>query len=528
MKRIKLAVPSGLAMILRKVFRTGVLAVMLISSLPAFFATYALGAIPDTERQVLLNIYNNTNGPSWTNKWTVEGTDPCTWYGVVCDANHVTKIMLQENSLDGSLPELGGLTDLQYFDVSNNQLTGSIPSLTGLTNLQYFYVNNNTLTGPIPALTGLTNLRDFLVYYNDLSGSIPSLAGLTNLHNFYASNNDLSGSIPSLTGLTNLRNFHASDNQLTGTIPSLSGLTELSEFGVGNNLLTGSIPSLTGLINLQVFFAYNNQLTGSIPSLAGLSMLSDFSVSYNGLTGEIPSLTGLTNLQFFDVSYNQLTGDVPAVPNPSKLSDGGSQLCPNKLNLIPDSAWDTATGSAPWYQDCTTYSVTYYGNGSEGGSVPVDGSRYLPDEGVTVLGNIGALYKTGYIFLNWNTDVGGSGTDFFAGDMFPMGAADMALYAQWTLATGQPVSVLETLYSYDNIQSAYDTTLSDHPDYLSLTIDAQSGLGNSSALHFDQPVSVRLSGGYDIDFYENTGATLVIGGIEIIKGSVEIGNIIIQ
>jgi len=57
----------------------------------------------------------------------------------------------------------------------NNQLTGSIPELTGLTNLQFFFVSNNQLTGSIPELTRLTNLTSFWVNNNQLTGNVPSV-----------------------------------------------------------------------------------------------------------------------------------------------------------------------------------------------------------------------------------------------------------------------------------------------------------------------------------------------------------------
>ena len=167
--------------------------------------------------------------------------------------------------------------------------------------------------------------------------------------------NNLTGSLPAnLNSLTNLAAFYAYDNQLTGPIPSLADLTSLANFSVGNNQLTGPIPSLAGLTNLALFHAYNNQLTGPIPSLAGLTNLVFFYAYNNQLTGPIPSLAGLDNLVQFRVNNNQLSGDVPAVPAPTNaLLASGSSLCPNYLNQTADAAWDTATGSTPWYAQCT-------------------------------------------------------------------------------------------------------------------------------------------------------------------------------
>jgi uncharacterized repeat protein (TIGR02543 family) len=56
-----------------------------------------------------------------------------------------------------------------------------------------------------------------------------------------------------------------------------------------------------------------------------------------------------------------------------------------------------------------TYTVTYNGNGSDSGTVPIDpSSPYTSGSSVTVLGNSGSLAKTGYTFNGWNTASDGS------------------------------------------------------------------------------------------------------------------------
>ena len=154
---------------------------------------------------------------------------------------------------------------------------------------------------------------------------------------------------------TTVTGIDLNTNNLTGSLPAtLNNLTGLVTFYVNDNPLTGPIPSLAGLNNLAVFIVYNNQLTGPIPSLAGLTNLAYFYAYNNQLSGPIPSLAGLTNLARFWVNNNQLSGNVPAVPAPTNaLVAGGSGLCPNYLNHTADAAWDAATGSTPWYAQCT-------------------------------------------------------------------------------------------------------------------------------------------------------------------------------
>jgi uncharacterized repeat protein (TIGR02543 family) len=78
-----------------------------------------------------------------------------------------------------------------------------------------------------------------------------------------------------------------------------------------------------------------------------------------------------------------------------------------------------------------TYTVTYSGNNSTGGSAPTDGSSpYLSGSTVTVLGNTGTLVKTGYTFAGWNTAADGSGTNYAVAAAFAI-SGSITLYAKW-------------------------------------------------------------------------------------------------
>ncbi|TLS48216.1 hypothetical protein FE782_31920, partial [Paenibacillus antri] len=79
-----------------------------------------------------------------------------------------------------------------------------------------------------------------------------------------------------------------------------------------------------------------------------------------------------------------------------------------------------------------SYTVTYDGNGSDGGTVPTESSHDY-NTSVTVPGNPGGLTKTGHTFAGWNTAADGNGTQYATSDTFTIGAADVTLYAKWTI-----------------------------------------------------------------------------------------------
>ncbi|OKP93860.1 InlB B-repeat-containing protein, partial [Paenibacillus sp. P46E] len=100
-----------------------------------------------------------------------------------------------------------------------------------------------------------------------------------------------------------------------------------------------------------------------------------------------------------------------------------------------NATFSMGTANATLYAKWTanpTYTVTYHGNGSTGGTVPTDSNSYPQGDVVTVLGNTGTLVKTGYTFAGWNTAANGSGTDYTANATFSMGSANATLYAKWT------------------------------------------------------------------------------------------------
>jgi hypothetical protein len=75
------------------------------------------------------------------------------------------------------------------------------------------------------------------------------------------------------------------------------------------------------------------------------------------------------------------------------------------------------------------YRVTYNGNGGAG-SAPVDSTVYGKNGPVTIKDK-GTLTRSGWTFINWNTQADGFGTSYAVGYGFPMGTADLPLYAHW-------------------------------------------------------------------------------------------------
>ena len=309
----------------------------------------AYSQVSQIEREALLALYFATNGEAWENnsgwKDAAVGTE-CAWYGVTCSNNQVSRIQLNKNNLQGTIPAvIGNLERLEMLWLSQNGLTGQIPSqlgsltlmqdlrlllnnlsgelpneLSGLENLEIVYLGGNSLTGTLPSwLLNLSSLSVLNLEANQFSGEIPAWLG--NMPLLYALNlgtNNFNGEIPEELGdASNLDSLSLHSNNLSGAIPSSLGkLVKLERLFLYSNSLSGEIPAQLGnLINLEYLSLSRNSLTGNIPAALGnLEKLIGLYLYENSLSGSIPAELGnLVNLTALDLSSNLLTGAVPEV-----------------------------------------------------------------------------------------------------------------------------------------------------------------------------------------------------------------------
>ena len=285
------------------------------------------------DRNVLVGLYNGTDGSNWKNStnWLTE--EPLeTWHGIGTNMEgRVDSLVLENNGLSGSLPSiLANLTGLEMLDLSDNQLSGSIPVEFGqFINLITLDLANNALSGEIPIsvislpkletliltgndLTSLTTERDVLIaLYNATGGSYwkNSTNWLSEepLNTWYGVSTNDNGRVVSL---------NLSQNNLAGELPSeLGNLTRLEWLGLWSNDLKGKLPKELGdLASLKTLGLHRNNLTGELPTELGkLTNLKWVSFAYNDLNGPLPSELGnLTQLTWLSLTNNKLTGKLPA------------------------------------------------------------------------------------------------------------------------------------------------------------------------------------------------------------------------
>lgn len=128
--------------------------------------------------------------------------DPClpsrySWTGVTCIEGRRIRIValnLTSMGLSGSIsPSISRLTALTSILLGNNSLSGTIPDLSSLKGLQFLHLEDNRLSGTIPpSLGNLQNLSELFLQNNNLTGQVPSnLIGKSRLTLRYTPGNPL-------------------------------------------------------------------------------------------------------------------------------------------------------------------------------------------------------------------------------------------------------------------------------------------------------------------------------------------------
>jgi regulation of enolase protein 1 (concanavalin A-like superfamily) len=179
-------------------------------------------------------------------------------------------------------------------------------------------------------------------------------------------------------------------------------------------LITGTAPTTATLT-----YNGNGSTGGNFPVDLSSPYTTGTAVTVLGNTGS------LTRTNFAFTGWNTAAD-----------GSGANYSAGNTFNIASNT-----TLYAKWVSTIT-YTLTYNGNGSTGGAVPVDPSSPYPSgTSVTVLGNSGNLIKSGLSFSGWNTADNGSGTSYSAGNAFNI-SSNTTLYAKWTSETLPPTPVV--------------------------------------------------------------------------------------
>ncbi|CAK9089434.1 unnamed protein product [Durusdinium trenchii] len=208
----------------------------------------------------------------------------------------MTRLLLNNNRLQGEIPCLKRLTKLKELNLGGNRFKGAIGSLLeSLLHLEVVDLSLNGLTGAFPDLMTLTELKSLSLHHNHLIGEVSaSLANLTKLQDLMLDHNHLTGAFPeALCQMPNLQSLHLNHNRFTGKLPDCfewpSSFRILTKLFLSNNQFHGPIPRLTGFERLAVLTLHDNGFSGHLPDLS-MTQTSVVTFHNNQFSGKIPNM----------------------------------------------------------------------------------------------------------------------------------------------------------------------------------------------------------------------------------------------
>ena len=340
----------------------------------------------------LVNLFDNTDGASWTASTNWQETSMDSWFGVTLTGGRVTGLNLPDNGLSGFVPRpLGYIEELTTMDLSSNNLTDTVPNtFQFLVDIQQLTLDDNALThfpdvaADLVSLNTL-NLDSNFLFFADLEPyvsvtdftfgnqrvSSPDLDTLVNVGALFDQSFETFGvndqyqwflNGEALTGETDFTLQFPVFPQDTGvyfleiTNPLLPGLTlTTGDLRYQVPLLQADSILLIDLFNQNGGASWVNStdwLTGNLANWFGITIggerVTEVSLPDNGLSGSIqPSFNSISELEMIDVSGNDLEG----IPDFSMLSNLISiNVSNNRLDfedLEPNSSLENITTYSP-------------------------------------------------------------------------------------------------------------------------------------------------------------------------------------
>ena len=244
------------------------------------------------------------------------------------------------------------------------------------------------------------------------------------------------------------------------SVPTTMGLTGLNiindwTFGFINKPSNQSKIQVRNLLpnttNDLLFFGYLNQGGtdyGIVKSNTGAFKLNSFRVYERNNPSNQYTIQGFLSGQPVSGALKTFTPASGSFETVDVSSDPAWQNI-DEFRIFASSTikfdFDDLNVTDPVVSEVPKYSVTYNGNGNDGGNIPTDSTQYTKDASVTVP-SPGTLTKSGYTFKGWNTQADGLGTSYAAGDTFNI-SGTTTLYAQWSK---NPPAATYILAYYDN------------------------------------------------------------------------------
>ncbi|KAL7254293.1 hypothetical protein ACSBR1_008652 [Camellia fascicularis] len=256
----------------------------------------------------------------FANNWS-SATSICDWIGVSCGKCHRRVVALNLPDMGiGSIipPQIGNLSFLSYFNISNNTFHGHLPyEMARLHHLKVVDFKINNFNGSVLAWFGnLPKLQYLLLANNSFKGWVPpSIGNISALESINLRYNFLEGRVPEEIGyLSKLQQLRMGFNHFSWSIPPIIfNMSSLQWIDFTSTMMSGSLPDDMCILVPKLKFVYLswNEFDGQIPSTLGeCRELQIISLSVNKFCGIISRGIGnLTMLKELYLGENNITAE---------------------------------------------------------------------------------------------------------------------------------------------------------------------------------------------------------------------------
>jgi len=345
-------------------------------------------AVPQSEKDALVALYNATDGPNWNNNTNWNTAEPvATWDRVDIEDGHIVRLPLNYNNLTGYLPnDLQNLVSLKYLGIFGNNISGTIPDLTSIATLNQFSISNNNFH-----FADFENEFTSYLAYNDTPDGyfnhVPMKKTDDEIIYDLVVGDDYTLTMSTVNGTGVTYQWYKNDELIVGETSLTYTITNAQETDAANYTCKASSPIVTDLIieretihiygtmsaedkNALIMLYYatdgtnwtnntnwnttapvyewfgveiegnrvieinlaNNNLVGVLPTQIGdLDTLKVLHLNSNQISGSIPNEVGnLTDLRNINFDFNQFSGNIPvelgSLTNLTDLSFWDNQL----------------------------------------------------------------------------------------------------------------------------------------------------------------------------------------------------------
>jgi hypothetical protein len=239
--------------------------------------------VPFVDALSLIALYNATDGDNWgdNTNW-ITGTTVGDWYGVDLYGGRVDELLLNSNSLNGSLDNWSAPPAARLIRFNtNNGLEGDISTWVWPSAVLYVWLYSTSVSGDISGISWPASLKELLLYSTDVSGDLSGFVVNRDLQKMILHHTDVTGSIAGWTFNSELKTLDLGQTDMTGAMPALPLSTTILD--VANTTVSVDLSTFNFHGAFIRLFATGCTVTGS-PDFSSAALLQYFHVDDCGLS----------------------------------------------------------------------------------------------------------------------------------------------------------------------------------------------------------------------------------------------------